>query len=201
MPIFRGNPALLEGFRDGKPDVLETVYWEYVQKIERLLAQGFQIRDRGTEWGRINGAHRQPDDLADLLQEVFVRAFSERARRAYDSRRDYRPYLYAIARNVLTDWARRQGREIPAPPIELEAAIGAWQSTAEVAPWATPATMRAVEEYLATLPQSLRRVHELRYEQGLSQVRSAEILGVGRQTLRTLEVRLREGLAPLCQRE
>jgi DNA-directed RNA polymerase specialized sigma24 family protein len=55
--------------------------------------------------------------------------------------------------------------------------------------------MTVVEEYLAALPRDLRRVHELRYEQGYSQEKAAEALGVGRQTLRTLEVRLRDGLA------
>jgi RNA polymerase sigma factor (sigma-70 family) len=55
--------------------------------------------------------------------------------------------------------------------------------------------MRVVEEYLAALPQDLREVHRLRHQEGLSQQQAAKTLGVGRQTLRTLELRLRDGLA------
>lgn len=195
MPIFRANRILLDEFREGKPDALGAVYWEYVRKIERLLRQGFTVRNGAPLGQQIVGACVRPHDLADLVQEVFLRAFSERARRAYDSHRDYGPYLYTIARNVLVDWARKQGREIPASLIALDAVVDTTEAAADVAPWATPATMRLVEAYLAALPKDLYRVHELRYEQGLSQEKAAEAMGVGRQTLRTLEVRLRDGLA------
>jgi DNA-directed RNA polymerase specialized sigma24 family protein len=67
--------------------------------------------------------------------------------------------------------------------------------TEDLAPWADPATMRVVEEYLTALPQDLREVHRLRHEKGFSQERAAQQLAVGRQTLRTLEQRLRDGLA------
>jgi RNA polymerase sigma-70 factor (ECF subfamily) len=143
----------------------------------------------------VGGACRQPDDLADLVQEVFVRAFSEKGRRAYDGLREYGPYLYAIARNVLIDWARVRGREIPSPWTELEAAMEITPVADDAAPWADALTVRVVEEYLGALPEDLREVHRLRHEEGLSQEQAAERLGVGRQTLRTLERRLRDGLA------
>ena len=192
MPLLRTDRALLDRFRAGTPEALATVYWEYVRKVECLLSAGFEIRGRGT---RVAGVCRQPEDLADLVEEVFLRAFSEKGRRAYDGLRDYGPYLYAIARNVLVDWARVRGREIPSPWRELEAAIETEPLAEEAAPWATPVTMQVVEQYLVALPQDLRDVHKLRHEQGLSQELAAEKLGVGRQTLRTLERRLRDGLA------
>ena len=192
MPLLRTDRPLLDRFRAGAPEALGTVYWEYVRKVERLLSAGFEVRSRGT---RVDGACRQPGDLADLVQEVFVRAFSEKSRRAYDGMRDYGPYLYAIARNVLIDWARVRGREIPSPWTELDAAIEMTPVSEDAAPWADPLTLRVVEEYLGALPEDLREVHRLRHEQGLSQEQAAMRLGVGRQTLRTLERRLREGLA------
>jgi RNA polymerase sigma factor (sigma-70 family) len=179
MSLLRTDGALLDRFRAGVPEALGVVYWEYVRKVERLLSAGFEVRSRGT---RVGGACREPGDLADLVQEVFVRAFSEKGRRAYDGLRDYGPYLYAIARNVLVDWARVRGLEMT-PVLE------------DMAPWAAPATMRVVEEYLAVLPQDLREVHRLRHEEGLSQEQAAERLGVGRQTLRRLDRRLQDGLA------
>jgi RNA polymerase sigma-70 factor (ECF subfamily) len=184
--------VLLDGFRAGAPEALGKVYAEYVGKVERLLSAGFEVRGRGT---RVGGACRQPQDLADLVQEVFMRAFSQRGRQAYDGLRDYGPYLFAIARNVLVDWARVHGREIPSPWIELETAIEIAPVEDDTDPWADPTTMRVVEEYLGSLPQDLRDVHRLRHEQCLSQEQAAQRLGVGRQTLRTLERRLQQGLA------
>jgi RNA polymerase sigma-70 factor (ECF subfamily) len=191
MPLLRTDRALLDRFRAGEQEALGRVYWEYARKVERLLSAGFEIRGRGI---RVSGAFRQPDDLADLVQDVFMRAFSERGRRAYDGLRDYGPYLYAMARNVLVDWARVRGREIPAPWAELEAAVEMTPVIEDEEPWADPATMRVVEEYLANLPQHLREAHKLRHEEGLSQEDAAQRLGVGRQTLRTLERDLRDGL-------
>ena len=191
MPLLRSNRGLLAGFRAGKPEALTAVYWEYVRKVEHLLRAGFELRSQGT-W--IKGVGGQPDDLDDLLQEVFARAFSEKGRRGYDGLRDYGPYLYAIARNVLIDRARAAGREIVVSLAELEAAVETGAETGDTPPWAAPATMKVVEEYLATLPRDLRMVHTLRYEEGRSQEQAAEKLGVGRQTLRTLERRLRDGL-------
>jgi RNA polymerase sigma factor (sigma-70 family) len=192
MPILRRDRSLLDAFRRGTPQALKTVYWEYVRKVERLLSAGFEIRSRGL---RVVGAGSQPDDLADLVQEVFVRAFSAKARLAYDPLRDYGPYLFAIARNALVDWARGKGREILLPLPDVEAAIEEVAVIDDLPPWANPATVQVVEAYLQGLPSDLREVHRLRYEEDLSQMQVAERLGVGRQTLRTLEGRLRSGLS------
>jgi RNA polymerase sigma factor (sigma-70 family) len=181
--------------RSTGPEAIRTVYWEYVRKVEHLLRAGFEIRDRGV---RVGGTRQKPEDLADLVQEVFVRAFSTRGRTGYDGLRDYGPYLFAIARNVLVDWARGRGREIPSPWNEIEAVMGTAPS--EEAPrWAEPETIRVVEEYLSRLPEDLRQVHKLRHEDGLSQEQAAEKLGIGRQTLRTLERRLRDGLSAVLE--
>jgi DNA-directed RNA polymerase specialized sigma24 family protein len=44
------------------------------------------------------------------------------------------------------------------------------------------------------LSPELKKVHEAMYVQGLSQREAAAALGLGRQVVRTLESRLREGL-------
>lgn len=198
MSLFVTNRSLLDRFRLGDPGALRTVYWEYVRKIERILSGGFEVRGGGA---RVGGLRRQPDELADLVQEVFLRAFSKKGRQGYDGLRAYAPYLYAIARNVLVDSARARGREIPAPSAELEAAIDATQIEADTAPWEAPDTIRVVETYLAALPEQLRAVHKLRYQECLSQEQTAQRLGVSRQTLRTLEHRLQHGLAAALDAE
>jgi DNA-directed RNA polymerase specialized sigma24 family protein len=52
----------------------------------------------------------------DLVQEVFIRAFSGRVRECFDGIRDFRPYLNTIARNCFLDTVRKHGREVLVPP-------------------------------------------------------------------------------------
>jgi len=60
---------------------------------------------------------------ADVVQEVFVRALSEKARTSYDGLRPYRPYLLRIAKNLMIDRARRIGRrpsQVTSSPGEVD---------------------------------------------------------------------------------
>jgi RNA polymerase sigma factor (sigma-70 family) len=193
MPIFGRNPGLLGRFQDGDREALETVYRTYVAKIEDIGRFGFRVP--GTA-AFAPGLARRPEDLADFVQEVFVKAFAEKARRSFDGKREYGPFLNAIARNVGIDWARRRGREVPTPWHELDDArlepVAAPESGGET--WGDEPTIAVVKRYLATLDGDLRRVHDARFGRGLSQRDAAAELGIGRQVLRTLENRLRDGL-------
>src|SRR5262245_52604842 len=93
--------ALLEPFRRGERDALERVYRAHVDVVESFVAS------RLARARRFSGAN-----LADLVQDVFLRAFSPNARMSYDGEREYAPFLLTIAKNVLTDWLRRSSREL-----------------------------------------------------------------------------------------
>jgi RNA polymerase sigma-70 factor, ECF subfamily len=186
VPFLRSRPGLLAAFRRGDRAALEEVYWAYVDVVEIAIRRGHAIASKGT---RVPGA--APDAVADSVQETFLRAFREGARSAYDGVREYGPYLRTIARNVLVDRARSERREIPVD--DLAPMLDATEAPDE--PWADAETMRIVEDYIASLDDELRSIHEARYVRGLSQNVAAETLGITRQTVRTLEARLREGLA------
>src|SRR5262252_5101847 len=108
MTVFRGRADLLARFRAGDREALETVYRAYVDKVSEIVANGFRIAATGSA---VPGLGRRPADLADAVQEIFLKAFSRNARTAFDGSREFGPYLATIARNVLTDRARRSGRE------------------------------------------------------------------------------------------
>jgi RNA polymerase sigma-70 factor (ECF subfamily) len=190
MTVFRGQAELLARFRAGDPSALERVYRTYVDRIGGIVRFGFRLPSQGVT---VRGVAETAHDVADLVQEVFVKAFSPAARRAFDGLRDYAPFLFAIARNVVVDWARRRGREIPTAWTELERADELEERSDEPA-WADEATMAIVQSYVDGLDSELLRVHEVRYRDGLSQRDAADKLGIGRQRLRTLEARLRDGL-------
>ncbi|HEV3190386.1 MAG TPA: RNA polymerase sigma factor [Polyangiaceae bacterium] len=191
MTVFATDKELLRRFRAGDRRALATVYWHYVDSVEVLLRRCLAAADR-RGWGA-------RADVADVLQDVFVKAFAERVRLAYDDRREYRPYLMAIARNALVDQLRGVSREIQLDPATIDALVSAetqpTDESAEQLPWADPQTMLLVDHYVAGLAEAERAVYLERYVRCRSQEHAAQALGMTRQKVRTLEGRLRGGLA------
>jgi len=175
--------ALLDGFRAGRREALERVYWEHVDAIETLVRAGLRRSQQFT-----------PANLADLVQEIFAKAFSGKARAAYDGERDYGPFIRQLARNTLTDWLRARGREL-AGDLDLEGLAEARHPSSDADPALFPAHLVAItQRFVRDLSPELRGVHERRFLAAESQARAAESLGISRQTLRTLERRLLDGL-------
>jgi RNA polymerase sigma factor (sigma-70 family) len=193
MPIFRSKPHLLLQFREGDRDALEEVYRAYVDRIANVVKFGFRLPNTGAI---VAGLGSRADEVADAVQEVFAKSFSRDARMSYDGLRDYGPYLYAIARNVIADRLRHSLRELPTPWHELERArdIELLPNEADPPQWADEGLVAVVRAYLASIDDRLRAVHQARYVEGLSQRDAAEQLGISRQNIRTLEERLRAGL-------
>lgn len=173
---------LWEAFRAGNRRAIERVYWEHVEQIETLVRVGL------CRAGRFS-----PANLADVVQEVFAKAFSAKSRAAYDGQRDYVPFLRQTARNALIDWLRRQRREI-IPALDFDDLVeGIASEEASQSPFA-PELTAAVQAFVQGLEPGLRAVHERRFLAGESQERAAQALGISRQNLRTLERRLLDGL-------
>ena len=195
MSLLRSDPRLLAAFRAGERAALERVYWHYVDVVTEIARRGALFANGGQVGGAV--AH----DLPDLVQETFVRAFTERARLAYDGLREYRPYLATICRNLMADWARKRGREIPSEldpqTHEGESSGSAPSSPAEPEPWADEATIKLVESYVQSLEPPLLQVYDLRFARGASQAEAAAALDLGRQRIRTMEKQIRAGLAAL----
>jgi len=133
--------------------------------------------------------------LPDLVQEVFARAFEPKARSRFDGIRQYGAYLNHIARNVVVDYLRRRPKQVVPDLASFIDEVSLRPSAHdEVEEFADLQTVERVRLYVAGLPADLRQVHEALYVQGLSQRDAATALGLGRQVVRTLEARLREGL-------
>ena len=169
----------LRGFRDGEPRALERIYADYAGDVEQTVRRGL------ARMGRYSDAN-----LADVSQEVFVKAMARRARLTYDGDRDYGPFLAAIARNVLSDWARSTWRERLDPSL-VEAGLESAALRAEDGP---AELLAHVSKYIDSLPPDLCAVHERRFVTAEPQERAARALGISRQTLRTREKRLFAGL-------
>jgi RNA polymerase sigma-70 factor (ECF subfamily) len=176
------DPGLLRAFRSGDPDALEAVYRESVNEVETWLRRAL------ARMGRLTAA-----DLGDLVQDVFLRAFSDSARASYDGLRPYPPFLMTIARNLFVDWARRAGREVPGSDF-LEDELDRAGAGAEDPPPFEPSVVALVAAYVDGLPAELRAVHHQRFVLATPQRQAADALGISRQSLRTMEKKLVVGL-------
>lgn len=183
--------ALLAAFREGSSDVLERVYHELVDDVFRLAALGF-----ATKAGAIR-PERDHDEQRAIVQDVFVRAFADRARAAYDGVRPYRPYLLTIARNVMIDRARaRTSEHARTSEVDVDTIIAADAPiSGEIEEDADQSSTRErATEYLATLDAGMRAFVKLRFERDMSQAAVAAQLEITRRRVRTLEARVIKGL-------
>ncbi|MGC4093584.1 MAG: RNA polymerase sigma factor [Polyangiaceae bacterium] len=184
MSFFAENPDLLGAFRAGERRALEQVYRTHVRPIERYVYS----------LCRAAGAYEllQTSTLADLLQEIFIRAFSHNARQAYDGVRDYQHYLRAIARNCFVDALRARGREVLKAPEEF--LLDPCEPEAEPDAHCDPRIVAVLQAYLGELTPGLDGVYRQRFVLGRSQDEASAALGLSRRQLRTAEQRLRVGL-------
>jgi RNA polymerase sigma factor (sigma-70 family) len=172
------TPAFWAAFREGDPGVLAEIYRTYAPAIERGLRAHPMSKGQAAE------------DLRDLVQETFCRAYAASARRRYDSARPYHPYLLRIGLNLLTDRFRGWCKETGARR-ELAAAL----SEAEQADLShDPLLVAGLTEVLSSLPPDCRDVFQARFVDGLSQRHAARALGISHQSLRTLEKHIKRGL-------
>jgi len=183
MTIFQGQPQLLDAFRRGDRWALEQVYRAHVRMLDgylRSLARAGNARELGLS-----------SSVADALQEVFIRAFAQTARSAYDDTRPYAPYLRRIAKNLFIDQLRAQGRDMEQLVDTLPDGSDGMPSDE---PAVDPRVTSVLSAYLSTLPPPLLGVYEQRFVLGNSQESACSALGVTRRRLRTDEERLKSGL-------
>jgi RNA polymerase sigma-70 factor (ECF subfamily) len=176
------------------------VYEAYVQEVELVARRGFVTG--------MNAEHRVPgaaaEDVRDLVQETFTRAFAPKARSAYDGLRPYRPYLLRVLKNLMIDRARasnREPREGERGVGDIDAAIDRNEALRLDAPMPADEALRwkrlreAYAEFSESMDEEELELVRLRYDEGLSQRDAAAALGATRRRIRTVEDRIRTGLS------
>jgi RNA polymerase sigma-70 factor (ECF subfamily) len=147
---------------DGDRDAFEVLYRRYSRPVFGLALR--RLGDRGR--------------AEDAVQETFASIW--RAARSYKPERGPgAPWLYAVARNAITD----RGRARTETPAEIpdEASPDAGPLEQAEAGWTAWRVHRALEE----LSANERTVIELAYWSGLSQSEIAEFLNIPLGTVKT----------------
>ena len=131
------------------------------------------------------------DDAADIVQEVFLRAYKNIG--SFDTERAFYPWLYRIARNLCINLVKRASRrDTELPPEELVAS----KMPDPAAELLKREEMAELRDALAKLPEKHREIINLKAFQGCSYAEMAEILdipiGTVMSRLYTARLRLRE---------
>lgn len=179
----------LRAFRDGDAAALERAFRTYAPRVHMMLTRG--IGQGGSRVSVTNAS-----DVEDLVHEVFLRAFQERARLQYDGIRPYSAWLRTVAHNVLVDHLRKNATQ---QRITAEDATAMMEDVASQEPLPddnllTRQQQEAVEQFLDQLSPSERALVEVRFTKGMSQRDAAKELGVTRPRVRWLEERIRSRL-------
>lgn len=200
MSRLTEDRALLERFRAGDREALDTVYRHYGPQVSALVHAGLSTRS-----GRVRS--RSPFEVGAVVQEVFARAFTQKARAAYDGLTPFVRYLGAIARNYLLNELRM--REDAAAAQSIEAAV-AGSPDGRVAVAVRPLRpdeaaeanelCRLLSDFLGARPERERLVYRARFEEQLTQEDAARSLGLTRIQVRRSEAHLRRDLLFHLQR-
>jgi len=121
-----------------------------------------------------------PDEAADVTQEVFIRAFQNFAR--FDGRSSVRTWLFRIAHNLCIDRARRNSRipaEVglvdPTEGEEIEVADHRWQPDQMVL---DEELMTVVENAIMSMSEKLRSVLLLHDREDMAYEEIADMLSL-----------------------
>lgn len=175
---LEGDRAWLDGFRRGDRAALARVFRAYAPDVTRTVRAA-----RG----------RIPEhEVEAMVQEVFVKALAPSARDQYDGIRPFGAWLGTIARNLVTDRLRREGRVVPVEGDVLEALAAESANPTEALE--AEQLERVVTAFRASLDDDERAVFRLRFEEHRSMAEAARELGWSEITVRRRDTRLRARL-------
>jgi RNA polymerase sigma factor (sigma-70 family) len=194
MVKLRESADLLEAFRRGDRAALEAVYWEYSEHLMAMLKEGFAIESSDKRY--LFEGYREPWDLETAAQEIFARAFSRNARRAYDGLRPYRNYLFTIARNYVVDSFREKKRVFVSledvPDQKRDVAEEPGEGGAGPEDFTLSRELEALlEKFVAALDPFEKEIFALRFAEGRSVEASARQAGVSDYRVKRTERRIK----------
>lgn len=159
---------------------------EFAQRYEQFFPRVFAY-----VYGRVQNAQVAEDLVADVFERAFVKAESLRNEEAFAT------WLFTIARNVVTSYGRKRGREAVVDPDVLRTFAGSSLSVeGEIM---VRDEMSAVMECLKSFPQREREIIALKFDAELTNAQIARVMGLSEANVRVILFRtlrkLREMMA------
>jgi RNA polymerase sigma factor (sigma-70 family) len=203
MTLFQENRTLLDAFRRGEESALRAIYDYYINKVELLVANGwYDAQNKSRSIGIVDF-----EVQAELIQEIFLKAFSDKARLSYDGIRPYKNFLISIARNVIIDHLRKTPRDVLSlvdTEFDINSDVIDSTSWADSEPHAETdldwqRCLAATAEYVKGLDEMNRKFVVLRFQQELPILEVSRQMGITRGKARFLEKNLARNLKKRLQ--
>lgn len=203
------NKVLQERFRQGDQAAMAKIYRYYEPGVAAFLRKGFTFRS-GQNNLFFRGS-RDQNELENFVQEVFRRAFEEKARQSYNGTTSFSNWILAIARNMVINQFRNKevafsqfslSKEEEDHRTPLDEELPEEYSGllyAEPAEQQDKALERAelhelLDNFLSNLTEDDRNLVMLRFSDGMGQEETAAALGSTRMKVRTAESRIKSRL-------
>lgn len=203
------NPQLLEAFRRGDRDAMDDVYHHYVSGVTSFLRKGFTFRG-GSGHFYFKGI-QDPNELRPAVQEVFRRAFEERARTAYNGVNSFSNWVLAIARNMVINKFRNReicfsdyispgdGRshlKVMDDEVteEFSGILYGQPDQSQEDQMESSELKQLLANFMSELTEHDRKILVLRFAEGKGQEDTANQIGSTRMKVRTAEAKLRSRL-------
>jgi RNA polymerase sigma factor (sigma-70 family) len=155
---MRTDETIMQSVADGDLAQLGELYGRYRDQLYGFLVQ--RTRDAG--------------NAEDLLQVTFERIL--KYRQSYRSGNSFRAWMYAVARNALTDQQKQNGRMPQRNGVDLGQLPLATPSAQTE--WMDRETRDQGKAALEALPVGYREVVDLAWKRGLKYQEIAEVLGI-----------------------
>lgn len=203
------NQQLLEAYRRGDREAMDTVYKHYNRGVTSFLRKGFTFRS-GHGHFFFRGI-QDPHDLQNAVQEIFRRAFEERARKSYNGINSFSNWILAIGRNMVINQFRNRevafSNYISATDERGHLAIMDDEITEEFSGLLYGNSVKSqdtafekdelkglLHAFTGELSEHDQQLLVLRFAEGVGQEETAKLLGSTRMKVRTAESRLRSRL-------
>ena len=203
------DKRLLESFKRGDKEAMDVVYRHYQRGVTSFLRKGFTFRS-GTGHFFFKGI-AENQDLENAVQEVFRRAFEERARLSYNGVNSFTNWVLAIGRNMVINQFRN--REIAFSDYispsderghltilddevteEYSGVLYGRPSRPQDSVFEHGELKGLIDSFTKELTEHDRKLLIYRFADGLGQEETARVLGSTRMRVRTAEARLRHRL-------
>ncbi len=203
------NKRLLDAFKLGDRAAMDDVYRHYLPGVTSFLRKGFTFRS-GKGHYYFKGI-MDPGDLKSAVQEVFRRAFEDKARASYNGVNSFTNWVLAIARNMVINQFRN--REIAFSDYisptderghlavmddeiteEFSGVLYGQQALRQDSQLEHGELKGLIDKFMGELSEHDRQLLVLRFAEGKGQEETAEKLGSTRMKVRTAEAKLRSRL-------
>lgn len=202
---MNNDPELLKSYRNGEKKAFLEIYNRYSSRLRKFLHGGFSFSSQGRML-RFKGADSSMDAEA-IVQETFVRAFFASTRANYDGTRPFQTYLFSIAKNLVLRECHHRDRLINVEHVDEAVESSSYpfytKGNQDLNPELHLQNLQLknlTDKFISSLKVEEKTFFTVRFAEGNTQEKTAEIMGTTRARIKLLEKNIRARFLSLLRK-